>query len=391
MKEKALLYLFVLAVIITGCSQPKDDLPIINALKNYPEREIILTDIADVSYLHLNSDNNDYLFRGGISCITPNNIVVYDNSSNSVLFFSKDGSPKSRFNRCGRGPQEYLGASHIIYDEIADDVFVTNFGSGSWSDCIQVYSSTGKHKRKITLLGADIGSVIPFDEQSLLVYDSKFEWVKNIKKMGMSTFSAKYDHSPFFIISKKDGEILDYIELQQNEIVLNIDKNNQNWFPPTRAIKCSNGIHLCNPETDTVFLYSNEKTLIPIICKTPLITKMDPFVILNNCVDVGRYQLMELVTLTTEGIRSPIHLMRDKSTGKVFRQRFRLLEYKGKEFIIKPFRSNIVNENCTYFELDLLELQQANRENRLSGKLKELVATLKDDDNNIYVMAHFKK
>ena len=30
--------------------------------KNYPEMEVFLTDIADVSYVHLSSDDKDYLF-----------------------------------------------------------------------------------------------------------------------------------------------------------------------------------------------------------------------------------------------------------------------------------------------------------------------------------------
>jgi len=383
--------IIALVVACTSCQRSQGDLPYIDVRKNYPVKEVFLTDIADVSYLHLNSDDDDYLYRGGISCITPNTIVVSDASSGSILFFSRNGNAKSRFNRYGRGPEEYLGASYVIYDEIADDVFVTNFGSGSFSDFIQVYSSAGKHKRKITLPGADIGSIVPFDEQSFLVYDSKFEWVRNTKNLGMNIFPTEYGHSPFFLISKTDGTILDYIELPQNDIVLNIDNNSQQWFPPARVVKCIEGIHLCNPETDTVFLYNMDKSLTPIIHKTPLVSKLDPMVILNNCLDVGRHQFMELVTLTKEGIQLPIHLMRDKNTGEVFRQKLLLPEYTGKGLVISPSQSrNRVYENGYYFELDLVELKEAYAQNKLSGKLKELVATLKADDNNVFVIAEFK-
>ena len=66
------------------------------------------------------------------------------------------------------------------------------------------------------------------------------------------------------------------------------------------------------------------------------------------------------------------------------------INYPEKEFFIGPSNFRKIFENGFYFELDLLELKQAYTENRLSGKLKELVATLKDDDNNVFMMVKFK-
>ena len=386
-----LLFFVVFAMAGASCGSSQGDLPCIDVHKNYPEKEILITDIAEVSYLHLNSDDDAYLYKGGINSITKNTVVVYDNASGSVLFFSKDGSPKSRFNRRGRGGEEYLGSLRVIYDELADEVFVVNFGSDSFSDFIQVYSSTGKHKRKIVLQDLDIGSVISFDEQSLLVYDSRFETMRNMEKLGITSFSIEYDHSPFFLISKTDGSILDYIEVPHKDIMLSINNNNTSWFPPRRVTKSPGGVYLCNPETDTVFHYGKDKILRPVICKTPLVDALDPMVILNNCIDAGGYQFLELISLIKEDRkRLSEYFIRDKTTGEIFRQKLILPEYKGKEFFSGLFRVNIDYENGTYFVLDLLELKQAYTENRLSGKLKDLVATLKEDDNDVYVMLQFK-
>jgi len=41
-------------------------------------------------------------------------------------------------------------------------------------------------------------------------------------------------------------------------------------------------------------------------------------------------------------------------------------------------------------DLSLVELQDANRENKLSGKLKELVDNSDNEGNNIYMLLHFK-
>ena len=143
--KRNVLYLILPVIFIAGCSsdkQSKDSLPCIDFRNNYPEKEILLTDIADVTYLYLNSDNDDYLYQGGISCVTQNTIVVYDGASGSILFFSKDGYPKSRFNRIGNGPEDYTRPGRIIYDEKSDEVFVTL----PLRPFIQVYSSTGEYK-----------------------------------------------------------------------------------------------------------------------------------------------------------------------------------------------------------------------------------------------------
>ncbi|MDR0540626.1 MAG: 6-bladed beta-propeller [Dysgonamonadaceae bacterium] len=61
----------------------------------------------------------------------------------STPVFSKDGTPQSRFNRLGQGPEEYNNIMRIHYDEKTDDVFVGQ----EHVNYIQVYSSHGEYKR----------------------------------------------------------------------------------------------------------------------------------------------------------------------------------------------------------------------------------------------------
>jgi len=84
--------------------------------------------------------------------------------------------------------------------------------------------------------------------------------------------------------------------------------------------------------------------------------------------------------------------MRNKNTGEVVHPKIFLPDYKGKvvDFSFRSARRDYVNGHV-YFELDLTELKQASRENKLSGKLKELVVTLnEDEDNNIFMFVRFK-
>jgi len=396
MQNRYIQYLILIIIFVSSCSSDKhakNGLAYIDVKKTYLEKKISLTDIADVSYLYLNSDDDDYLYKGRIHCITKNTIVVGDDISGSILFFSRDGSTKSRFNRRGQGPEEYIRADQIIYDETTNDVFVFSLSSSF----LQVYSAMGEYKRKIVLPeGAYVNLYYSFDDESLFIYDAS---ASNERKIVMDQFYGtdltieSFDY-PFYLISKADGKFLEYVEIPFDPIPLGMNRADGTYIPgrTTRIIKCQEGILLCNPETDTVFLYSKDKILTPVIYKTPSVRSTNPMTYLNNCVDVGSYQFMEVFTVRfEEGVYPSKYYMRDKKTGEIFHQKILLPDYKGKEFIISPLRSGRDYENGPYFELDLIELKQAYRENKLSGKLKELVETLnEDEDNNVFMLVDFK-
>jgi len=392
---------YFIAIIIcaivcpSACRSPKGDLPYIDANKNYPQKEIYLSDIAHISYLHLNTDNEDYLYSGTIRCVTENTLVIATpiTSSGDILFFSKEGTPKSRFNRQGNGPGEYRRIRHIFYDESVDDVFVVN----DVDPCIRVYSSSGATKRDLPLPdGVRINNdIVSFDDQSLLFYDAGNEF----KRAMAQDFSTEIDVAPFYLISKKDGEVLDYFELPVTPIFLGIyiDGNRIPTISRIRLIKNKDGALLCIPENDTVFLYTQNRTITPVLHKIPLASTTNPITYLNNCIDVSQFQFTEIYTVQPgdpyPGIFPVNYYMRNKKTGEICRPKLLLPEYTGMECIISPSKMGRRNlfENEYYFELDLTELKQAYTDNKLSGKLKQLVATLKDDDNDVIVIVDFKR
>ena len=302
--------------------------------------------------------------------------------------------PKSRFNRKGNGPGEYRNIYRVFYDEEADDLFVLSVPP---SDVMHVYSSSGRHKREIPLpKGAIImNGIVSFDDHSFLCHDEG-NGAKRAEANPTDLSSKDYFES-FYLISKADGTVLDYVELPVAPIFLGIYRNGTRVWPMNRnrLIKSKEGVLLCNPENDTVFLYRQDKSLIPVLHKTPLIPSTNPMTYLNNYVDGGLYQFTEVFTLLPGDdyiANFPVkYYMRNKITGEVVHPKLLLPDYKGKEFIIRP---SVAARTCDFengvvFELDLIELKEAYAENRLSGKLKELVATLKEDDNNIFMMVRF--
>jgi len=392
MKTIYAFYLAVLVALVPCCHQKQNDLPCIDVKKSYPEKEIFLTDIAAITYLHLNTDDDQFLYGGTIQIITSNAVVVLDRDTGNILFFNRDGTPKTSFNRLGNGPGEYGRPYRVFYDENKDDIFVFTF-----NNTILVYSSSGEYKREITLppgIIVDGNSIVSLDEHSLFFYDVSKAVERSMAYLENMPVNDDYISS-FYRISKVDGAILDYIELPISPIFLGIYYDGRRI--PTRynnrLIRSIEGVLLCNPENDTVFLYGQDRSITPVIYQTPSISSLSPIKYINNCVDMGRYQFMQVVTGSPgddfPGNFPVAYYVRDKHTGEIFRQKLILPDYKGKEFIIGPSGRVSGYEEGVLFELDLLELKQAYSENRLSGKLKELVGTLKEDDNNVYVMVDF--
>ena len=416
---KALVKLAIVTALVTSCSSNKQQeggLPVIDVSKNYPEKEILLTDIADVTCLYLNSDDEDYLYRGSVNYITDNTIVVVDRSSGSILLFSKDGTPKSRFNHKGQGPEEYIRVigfqGEIVYNEKADEVFVKDRSK------IQVYSSSGEYKRTITL-PPDIrytNEIIDFDDHSLFFCDTSIEGEIIATLSAGGDLSAKNYVLPFYRISKTTGEVLDYIELQGTDLFLGAYYEGRYtggmkvFMLGDRKYteKCPEGILLFNAHTDTVFLYHGDKSLTPYLSKTPLVASLNPKEYLYHCLDRGQYQFTQ-VKIMHEGVYPVFYpseyYMRNKKTGEIVRQKLLLPDYKDKEFIMDPSRTyapdevvsdEIVSDGMFYdggycFELGLYDLKEAYRAGKLSGQLKDLVATLDEDrDNNVFMLVEFK-
>lgn len=391
MNMRKVFYL-VLSLVIASCTSNKElqeKLAFIDVTKEYPEKKIELTDIADVSYVYLNSKNDDYLYKGSIDYVTENNIIVIDRSQNSVLFFSKEGNPKSHFNRMGQGSEEYRDAYSLMYDEANDEVFV----SPDFSDHIMVYSSLGEFKRKINLPQVNVnGQMALFDDVSILVYDNTKLW-KSIIQSNAPDIVQTID-STFFLISRWDGTVLDYISLPNKNIDLSYTDLNSVFTGQVsygRVRKSADGLLLYNPESDTVFHYSKEKHLTPYMYKKPILSSQTPMTVMDICMDAGKYQFIAVYSYRETGKSpTPKYYMRDKASEELFRQKITLSDFEGKELYINPRLLNYY-EHAYHFELEFAELEEAYYKNKLSGKLKELVASLLEDEesNNVFVFANF--
>jgi hypothetical protein len=353
------------------------DLIHIDVRRSHPVKDINLEDIARIEFLQLEM-HDDFLFSGSPRVVTENYIIFGENFSSDVIVFSREGKPLHRWNRVGQGPEEFTHLRELLYDEAADEIFIiTHLG-------IMVYSLTGEFSRMLRLhervfLNWSGTEVANFDAETFLLHSP-----------------AELFPTPFSLFSKKDGSLIKSIDIPRGRHIIttvDIPEMAQRLARPShRVVNYQDGFLLSNFALDTAFFLSQSRELSPILVRTPRIHSMSPVVYLNSFVETGGYQFFSAVTVRNENFRLPTtFLMRDKQTSSVYRQRIYFDEFRGKEISLSPETIAITqNSRLGLIELELTELQDANEEGRLSGRLKELVENSEEDGNNIFMLLHFK-
>lgn len=359
--------------IFVGCSctdKGKENCVMrIDVSKDYPEKEILLSEIADVQYVCMN-EGDEYIYGGSPLYVSENTFVFY--SEGSFLFFTKEGKPKSKFNHQGNGPGEYSYFSKVLYDEANDEFYVLA------EKKLIVYSSSGVHKRTLSLPLPDdrrVMSIALYDETSLVLYDSD-----NFLRI------SKADGSELERIDVSSGEKVQLYLIKQNERGISVVANVQNTI-----VNYQDGLLLSDFSTDTVFYYNKERELIPVLLKEPGIHTLEPTIYANAFVEAGEYWLYRKIIVKEENGKLPsVYLMQNKEDGSIYEQKIMMDEFKGKQVRIAP-EILTSSSRCGVIELDLLELEEAYDRDLLSGKLKELMEKAdKENGNTIYVLLMFK-
>ena len=147
------LYLILVLSALVACSgspqkekpacvntpvEPFTGLPIFDLQGQYPEKEIILQDIADVRYVVL--ETGDSSLVGTRTILMTDSLLVTVNKKSDVIFFDKSGKYLHSFNHTGMSGEEYGDVvSGYCIDEKAREIFIYD----GLQSRIQVYGYGG--------------------------------------------------------------------------------------------------------------------------------------------------------------------------------------------------------------------------------------------------------
>jgi hypothetical protein len=377
------IFLLVFCLSLTGCKKnASSDLIVFDVNGKFPEKILNIQDVADVDYLVLDITDDDYLFSDYYSMTENFIICLGDRDKREFLFFCrKTGKPVSKISRRGQGPEEYSSPVIYVYSEPKDEFFLVDHPS------IKVYGRDGMFKRRLhydgDLYQSGVNSLLDYDEDHLL--------------FNCFSFRGNMKDSSFVLLSKQNGSIIDKICIPyEKRINFFIIRDGAGIIADSYpAVRNGNDFLLTEYSSDTVFCFTPERELIPVLVRTPPVQGMNPKILLHSWLETSKYLFFSTQKLdfdwNTLKMEPHTGYLMEKNSGTFFQTKVQLPDYQGKELVISPkVIERISSQQTGIIVLSALELHDAKKANKLSGKLKEVSNRLTEDDEFVFMILSFK-
>ncbi len=378
----------LLALLATACGntdRKSSDLPQIDMDVEYPEKEICLQDIAEVSYIPLET-SDEMLSDGNLVELSENGIVGVDNANDKVLLFYPDGKIRNLLARKGGGPQEYVRLEDVTVDWKREEIFITH----KRGTRIQVYTLDGVYKRTLEVNEMSRqGDLYQFDDNCLLAFKEKID---------LEGYNRKVKpYHPVLLISKEDGRIdsLSYLKDYIASLVITNLSAQQPITYPAYVIS-GNSIYLADMGHDTVYTIHKDGTLSPYLTRTPSV-KSDSenayFLNLNGV--VAHYDFITRLSknwtlgdnfeVMDNNSRSWMH---NRKSGEIFQPAFKNQDCPSLKLnlLFVPGYAN-----CGYYPMEAFKLIEALEAGQLSGELKTIAQGLEEDANPVLMVVKFRE
>lgn len=380
------------SLLVMGCFFVKaesktDKLPVIDFSKQYPKKELLLQDIADISYVPLETTDDVLLSnRAVLSCVTDNYILVHEFTRGDVFLFDRAGKIISHFSHKGQSGQEYpwIGSAGTILDEKNKEIYVC-------SRSIQVYSLTGEYKRTLKINTLDVDrKVFNFNDEALLVYDDV---------VIEPNFTHKTKKSPYRLISKKDGSDIEKLDLffpvrYSNRMALQDDKG---WRPVVIWSEDNKfygrDFMIADMSSDTLLLLTQDKKLTPILSRKPSVHDTDPKLVWQTYLTTDRFVIIGAWALdfNSEGGRIPMY-MYNFETKEIFRSTFLDAEFGMSEWsmgmALGGATATAKNVHAGFVQAE--SIINAYNKKQLNESATKFAANLDVEDNYVVRIIKFK-
>lgn len=372
----------------TQKAKKEQGLVTLDVTKDYPEKKIVLQDLADVKYIPLETKKNA-LLTNSAGCLgyVSDSLIVARTSDKEIVLFNGDGSVRSSFRHVGQGSKEYQSIIGMAVDPQAQEIFIVDY---LLRYRMQVYSFTGQYKRTLPIpYKMILNSLQDFSADCLLACDQKV-------RQGISN-RAK----PYMLLSKKTGEIVKELDIHFTKRMSNrMSKpfgENQTisaalGYDP--IVRCEDSYVIGDLSADTIYTYTPQGVLSPMLVRTPPVLSMETPKVLLPDYRAGSYFFFYLVDFEF-----------DFETRTGFPDKYMVYDYAaGKTYVCK-----LVNRDCEEQEIQLGDggvtnkawntacytipssmLIEQSEAGKVHGLLKEIAAGRTDDDNPVLVIVRFK-
>ena len=367
-------------------SQPQSTtgIPVVDFEKEYPQKDLLVSENADVEYVRL--ETTDEVLLDGLAglylSVTDRYIVTNNSKEGRIFVFNRQGKHLYNFMRKGNSGEEFMYAKKVRVDDKAEEIFVLDARNK-----VLIYTLDGKFKRVLDLpkdMRAD--DLWNYDDEWLLSYDNY-----NLDREGLTCAEQ-----PFFLISKKDGQVKRIGVNAKDRIGPRIyfEKNGQRGVMAVSMnyiYKNGDEFVLSELGNDTVFMLKNDE-ISPLLVRTPGSKDKDVRSMMSAPLKLGDY--IEVVEAPKE-LKMESGKIETKSvylnlkTGECFD-----LNLKDDVSFVEPsaVRSSEYVEAPKNHILSMPNTDRLFRwkeEGKLKGKLAEMVDEMKEDDNPILIIYKF--
>ena len=388
----------LLALLVTSCednSRKTSDLPQIDMNAEYPEKEICLQDVAEVSYIPLET-TNDFLLAdvAKLEMVSSKGVVCV--SDQKVFLFLPDGRTKALINKKGEGPGEYSYVHYVSADWEREEIYVHDIHQKA----MLVYSFEGKFKHQFDI---DIRA-----RQHDLLCDNEGHIVLYKEKPGrMQHGKIEPPYRPVVLMSKEDGKI-DSLSHQQDYYTTTFVKaqlaNGDAWtlnVPIQALVKLNGEVYVNEVALDTIYRLQ-KSSLEPFATRIPSIKENESgkyLLQLKGITNRHYYfhlQARELSGGSTSGMTIKLsddnskNVMYDTRTGEVFCPKFTNRDYAS-DISYDGLTFDGCDANTAYLKFEAFYLLEALEAGELSGNLKTIAEGLKEDDNPVLMVVKFKE
>ena len=378
----------IILFMMAGCGSSKsgnenDTFIKVNVRAGYPKKELILQDFMDVEFIPLET-SREFLCQGRVLAIGKDIIIVKNNVGDGDIFiFDRNGKGLRKFNCLGGGPGEYTFILGIVLDEDNGEILVNDHSIRK----ILVYDLYGKFKRSFNHKEeAEYDEIYNYDRENLICKDGSYRaYMENVQS--------------FVIISKQDGSITKEIQIpfEQKKSTIMMQTIDQGviatgirHFP---IIPHHDSWILTDPSSDTIFIFS-DYSLTPFMTRTPSVQSMNPEIFLFPETVTEHYYFMKTVKKEFDFTKSEgfpeTHLLYDRQEKKIYECTLYnddFLTKKSVEITQRPINNKI----AFWQKIEADDLFEAYGKGQLEGKLKEIAAGMKEEDNPVIMLVKHKR